>query len=334
MAGRVPKADGEAGLTKLIELIWALMLKYLGKDPWFSGLDRPYMNKPWKENGPIVIAGIGGSGTRLIAEICSSAGVYLGDDLNRALDNLSYTLLFRRYSWFMKHWQDHVKIRTGLRLLEKMLFHQRQLSLQETFFLGNAILDYYLHYRQIEKSWAFTRLRVYLQRTTPDHHFRGWGWKEPNSYLVLPSLADEFPNLKFIHTIRHGLDMAFSKNQRQMKNWSDLFIENHKANHAYTPTQSLRFWIASNRFMAQEGERLGKDRYLQVNYDQVCRDPEPILQKVLAFLELDVDSENFRKLLKLPQVPASMGRYKSYDLGIFNKADLDQVEQFGFSYDI
>jgi hypothetical protein len=310
------------------------MLKYLSKHPWFSGIDRSYMIKPWKENGPIVIAGIGGSGTRLIAQICSSSGVYLGDDLNRALDNLTYTLLFRRYRWFMKYRQNQVKTKTGLRLLEKMLFHRRQLSLREAFFLGNAVLDYFLHYRQIEKSWAFDRLRVYLQKTSPDNHFLGWGWKEPNSYLLLPSLADEFPNLKFIHTIRNGLDMAFSKNQRQMKNWSALFIENRKASPAYTPVQSLKFWIAANQFMAQEGEHLGKDRYLQVNYDQVCRDPEPVLQKILAFLELDVNSENFRKLLKLPQVPASMGRYKSYDLAIFDKADLDQVEQFGFSYDI
>lgn len=290
------------------------------------------MSKPWKENGPIVIAGIGGSGTRLIAEICSSAGVYLGNDLNRALDNLSYTLLFRRYSWLMKHRRDQTKIRTGLRLLKKMLFHKKQLSFREAIFLGNAVLDYYLHYRQIEKSWAFDRIRVYLQKTIPDNLFLGWGWKEPNSYLLLPSLADEFPNLKFIHTIRHGLDMAFSKNQRQMKNWSAFFIENLEANPAYNPAQSLKFWISANQFMANEGEHLGKDRYLRVNYDQLCRDPQPILQEVLAFLELDVNSENFRNLLKLPQAPASMGRYKSYDLSIFDKADLDQVELFGFSY--
>jgi len=320
-------------LTKLIILISALMLKCLHRYPYFSSIERTYMIEPWKENGPIVIAGIGGSGTRLLAEICSSAGVYLGDDLNQALDNLSYTLLFRRYSWFMKHRQDQTKIRTGLRLLNKMLFHKRQLSFREAIFLGNAVLDYYLHYRQIEKSWVFNRLSAYLQKTSLTNHFLGWGWKEPNSYLLLPSLADEFPNLKFIHTIRHGLDMAFSNNQRQMKNWSALFIKDSEANPTYTPDLSLKFWISANQFIVQEGERLGKDRYLQVNYDQVCRDPEPVLKKVLTFLKLDVDSESFHKLLKLPQVPTSMGRYKNYDLSIFDKADLNQVEEFGFSYD-
>src|SRR5690625_2359751 len=48
------------------------------------------------ERNPVAIGALGGSGTRMIAQFLCDAGYYLGDDLNRANDNLWFTLLFRR----------------------------------------------------------------------------------------------------------------------------------------------------------------------------------------------------------------------------------------------
>src|SRR6266550_6138718 len=45
---------------------------------------------------PVAIGGVGGSGTRLVAEILRHLGYYMGRDLNEASDNLWFTLLFRR----------------------------------------------------------------------------------------------------------------------------------------------------------------------------------------------------------------------------------------------
>ena len=47
---------------------------------------------------PVAIGGIGGSGTRVVVEILQDLGYYVGDDLNPALDNLLFTLLFKRRS--------------------------------------------------------------------------------------------------------------------------------------------------------------------------------------------------------------------------------------------
>ena len=44
----------------------------------------------------ICVGGIGGSGTRVIAMILSSIGINMGNDLNEAFDNLTFTLLFKR----------------------------------------------------------------------------------------------------------------------------------------------------------------------------------------------------------------------------------------------
>ena len=48
------------------------------------------------QNTPIVIGGVGGSGTRLIAQILKELGYHLGNYLNLSEDNLWFTLLFKR----------------------------------------------------------------------------------------------------------------------------------------------------------------------------------------------------------------------------------------------
>ena len=44
---------------------------------------------------PIAVGGIGGSGTRLIADCLRELDLFIGGDLNPAYDNLWFTLLFK-----------------------------------------------------------------------------------------------------------------------------------------------------------------------------------------------------------------------------------------------
>jgi hypothetical protein len=44
----------------------------------------------------VAIGGVGGSGTRVGAALPRELGYYTGDDLNESLDNLWFTLLFKR----------------------------------------------------------------------------------------------------------------------------------------------------------------------------------------------------------------------------------------------
>lgn len=57
------------------------------------------MKKPKLQNSythPVVIGGVGGSGTRLIAQCLRELGYFIGHDLNEPCDNLWFTLLFTR----------------------------------------------------------------------------------------------------------------------------------------------------------------------------------------------------------------------------------------------
>ena len=48
----------------------------------------------------IAIGALGGSGTRAVAQVFLEAGIYMGDDLNRANDNLIFTRLFKDPNWY------------------------------------------------------------------------------------------------------------------------------------------------------------------------------------------------------------------------------------------
>ena len=286
------------------------------------------MKTDWKENGPIVIGGMGGSGTRLVAEICSLFGVYLGDDLNVASDNLLYTLLFRRRTWFYKSFQDKDRIQTGLSLLEKLLLKKVVLCPREIWFLLYAGIDMTLHYRD-DKLWSLKRiLNFFRYPCFGNRTYIGWGWKEPNSYLLLDDLAEYFPNLRFIHTIRHGADMAFSKNQRQLRAWGELFDIQHPEKEL--PESSLKFWAKANKSTADLGRKLG-GKYLQINFDHLCQDPDQTINDIIAFLGIDVKNEIYLAARELPKTPSSLGRYKDHDISLLDPEDLAVLNEFGFS---
>ena len=52
--------------------------------------------QPLSDTAPVVIGGIGGSGTRVVAGLLQQLGFDIGSDLNDSLDDLSFTALFKR----------------------------------------------------------------------------------------------------------------------------------------------------------------------------------------------------------------------------------------------
>jgi len=295
-------------------------------------------------HGPIVIGGVGGSGTRVLAEIVAMFGTYLGADLNKASDNLTYTLLFRRPRWFYRNRDDRKQIATGIALFRKLMLRDAKLSAREIAFLMRAVISVaaFGHTsRQIGEKpgqgngkglWPLERLqRLRGGGLGAAPGISRWGWKEPNSHLLIENLAEQFPGLKYIHTIRHGLDMAFSKNQLQLYSWGRMFGVALPANSALEPRASLKYWIAANQRVLGVQERIGHHRVLVINFDRLCLQPEAEIRNLLRFLDIAVDPAAYERAVRMPRKPSSIGRYRSEDLGQFDAGDLAQVPRFGFS---
>ena len=294
------------------------------------------MQKNGELSGPVIIGGVGGSGTRVVAEIINLLGFYIGDDLNPAKDNLWFLLLFKRPRWFRRARHDKHEIFTGLRLLSKAMLHKIRPAWPEVKFLIRAVLDISIfghNYKGDGRGlWPFVRAwNMVAGHPKMILNPNRWGWKEPNSHIYLDYLADFFSNMKYIHTIRHGLDMAFSDNQQQLYNWGPIFGLELPQTKSDEPAASLKFWIKSNRRVIERGQKLGDQNFLVVNFDRLCLSPESEIQKIVSFLNIEPNPEKLEALIRIPQKPKSLGRYRAHNISQFDPADLNELERLGFS---
>jgi len=288
---------------------------------------------------PIVISGVGGSGTRVIAQILKEIGCYIGSDLNSALDNLWFTLLFKRPKWFLKnHIANSSQIFTAVTIFEKLMFGDKSLTQTEFLILLKAAVEWSIfgnHFGGIGSSgrgmWSFKRLhRMFLSNKLNQNSYNGWGWKEPNTHIYLQYLIDYFPDMKFIHVMRNGLDMAFSRNQTQLNNWGSYFGIDIKSAANALPQLSLEYWVLANEQTIRVGAQLAPQRFLLINYEKLCLNPKIEILRLLDFLTVDTKSININHLQNLPQIPASMGRYKKQNLNLFTEQQINAVRKLGF----
>ncbi len=203
-----------------------------------------------EDAAPIVIGGLGGSGTRLVVSLLGDMGVTFGGELNESLDNLWFSLLYVRRTILLRSDEEMDKLawlftnamRQGLEvppelkpLLEEACDHDRSPVLPPDL-LARA------HESLLSVPGGAAR----------DEH---WGWKQPNSHILLPMLDRSFPEMKFVYVVRNGLDMAFSENQNQLKYfWGDLLLE---GDISPTPVNALRYWVAAHKRMQGFRQRMG-----------------------------------------------------------------------------
>ena len=279
--------------------------------------------------GPVAIGGVGGSGTRVVAEIISRAGLYLGDDLNDAMDDLWFNLLFYRPSWFLTGAaRRRDAIHTGLDLMAKRSRGSRRLSFSEARFLVEALAD--IPRNGFSRTWALHRLLAFGRSPgTRKGKFVGWGWKEPSTHLILEELLNHSEHSMYVHVVRHGLDMSFSSNLNQVRRFGPLFGVQLSSS-VPLPVSALRYWIESNRRAVDIMRRRAPERTLIVRFDELCESPESEVRRLLRFLHMEPGRTELRELVSLPRAPASAGRYRAHDLAMFAGKEIEAVREFGF----
>ena len=237
-------------------------------------------------NYPVAIGGVGGSGTRVVAEMLIRSGVHLGSDLNISSDNLNFTRCFKRQNWF-ENFPDE----------------------RELLAAWNSFMD--------QGGDCQNGVPAYSEANPAPK----WGWKEPNTHIFLPFLIKNMPEMKYIHVLRNGLDMAFSDNQNQAKNWGQ-FILNTPCGDQVTPTYSLNYWIAAN-IRALEFQQKMKANFLLVKYEELCENPKSEVEKILRFVNRRGNLDEHASYVSSAK---TIGRHQKEDLSVFSAEQLRQVE--------
>lgn len=100
-----------------------------------------------------------------------------------------------------------------------------------------------------------------------------WMEKTPQHAQHVALLGSAWPNARFIHMVRDGRDCAASFNRRWKR----------------TPELTLYRWKRVVRLCRAAGESLGRDRYLEIKYEDLTDNPEHWMQAACDFLRVDFD---------------------------------------------
>lgn len=281
---------------------------------------------------PLAIGGVGGSGTRVVAAAAIELGVCLGYDLNPPLDNLAFTLLFKHQQApdlaapaFAQRTRLFAAAMTGTRSLEaEEMALLAELASAERPLPGPV---------QHSVEWLAERAERLIQgpdmtlasRTARSHLpcAGRWGWKEPNTHVLLPQLLREWPTLHYVHVVRNGLDMALSRNQNQLRFWGERWLGRPPQP---GPRDSLAYWCVVHRRVQRIGADMGP-RFLWLDYDALCADPASGLAQLAGFLGAPAGA--VPALLPLVSPQPTSGRHRDMPLAQFDPADLDYLRSIG-----
>ncbi|MBI3939535.1 MAG: sulfotransferase [Acidobacteria bacterium] len=273
---------------------------------------------------PVVIGGVGGSGTRLIARCLLELGFFMGSDLNHANDNLWFTFLFNRIESLSASEEDFDELTEILfkGMTGSDTFTPKQIDLIS----GLALQERKPH----SPHWLRQRAHSLLSAKSRLPQSTRWGWKEPNTHVVVDRLRPRLGAMRYIHVARNGLDMAYSTNQNQLRLWGQHFVGKDCT---ISPYHSLKYWCIVHRRVLDICSPMGTD-FLFLNYDEFCLNPRNGMGQLVEFLGLAATDGQTLDLTGLIRAPNSIGRFKRHDINVFDEGDVAFVKQLGFDINI
>ncbi|RMD92911.1 MAG: sulfotransferase [Calditrichaeota bacterium] len=112
----------------------------------------------------------------------------------------------------------------------------------------------------------------YMQEKKPEA--KRWGDKSIVNALFLPLIDQLFPNAQYILLIRDGRDVAVSLVAADTTPVTDF-------------RRAANYWLRSVTLARKFAAKLDATRFLEIYYENLVKDPEPVIRKVYKFLNLD-----------------------------------------------
>ncbi len=273
----------------------------------------------------IGVGGLGGSGTRVAAVLLKEMGFHPGHFLNKEFDNLIFTRLFKNPDWYATASEESFRERFGL--FYKILRGEKLDQTAMKAFM-DAVTENKLHSATILQRFHFM---VRNQFAKPMH--KNLAWKEPNTQIMLQRIIPLTEGLRYIHVVRHGLDMAFSNNRQQLINWGWLYgIEQPHNDSDDVPVKQLEFWLRSTEDVINNCKPLLDDRFYLLNYNHLLENPVEEIAHLARFLGVETDHKRLRRLVQHVKRPASEGRFRHHDLSVFSQDQLQRVRTLSFHF--
>lgn len=232
---------------------------------------------------PVIVGGLGGSGTRAPTALLQASGVWMGD----LLDSVSLDSLPMR--GFLARWFNPIVV----------AYWSGKKIPQDIFLSFHSVMDEH--------------------RTNIPDISSLWGWKTPRNLWLIPFFTNIFPSFKFVHVIRDVREMALSDNTGLLKTSGPYILGDRW--HSDPEVSQCRLWALGNAHArSQAHDLIGKENYHVIRYEDLCQDPRSSIRELQDFLGLPIDDAKVSDLTKLIRPSNRLGKWrrsrtdKSFDL--------------------
>jgi len=267
----------------------------------------------------LAIGGLGGSGTRVVADLVRQLGYNIGNDLNESLDNLTFTLLFKDISkWNLNPY----KFEELIEIFKISYAENKSFTTSQRKVITSCVNERQQHPRE----WLEERVTSLIHDTDKQLPILKTAWKEPNTHLFINQLLKYNNNIKYIHVMRHGLDMCFSNNQNQLKLWGHKLLGFQPE---VTAKNSLAYWLKVHNKI-KTLQHSNPDNIYLLNYDSLCKNPITEIENIITFLSQTTNKNQIKQLSSLISLTDTIGRYKNEDISFVTEADIQQLNSFGY----
>jgi hypothetical protein len=220
------------------------------------------MHEPAGAGDPVVLLGRGGSGTRILSELAVATGVFIGNETNVTGDSVEWV---------------------------EPLYALAVESLTDGIEPGSARDAFWCD--ALRRHGAAVRGRA---ATGADD---AWGWKLPETMLVVPQVLRAFPRARVVHLVRHPVTTALRRTHMTSRLDNPVGVAVLAA--AYralgrdpaaiagddVPTHNAISWNFQVRAVLDALDaRPPGVRVLQLRYEDVCADVPRALARIAAFL--------------------------------------------------
>jgi hypothetical protein len=191
--------------------------------------------------------------------------------------------------------------------------------------------------------WFFRSVYAWLLRVELDGDLRLCD-KTPTNALLIPFLDRAFPDGQFIHIVRDGRDAAASllhqpwlradtatTGKREPGGylhgpWAPWWVEPDRRDEFESTSDVHRMIWAWRRYTEagiRDGRALPANRYLEIRYEELARDPNPVGARILDFLGIHRTASRSAFLEALRRVSdSSLGNWRR----VFTLDDLALIE--------
>ena len=235
------------------------------------------------KQSPIVVMGMHRSGTRLLVEILAKLGVFMGADTQADSESVAFMLI-----------NEGILHQCGAFWSEPMPAHF--MLAQPEIVEAVAATARHALAAQFERYAGPTG----WHREANPNAWPMFGWKDPRNTFTLPVWKQVFPNLRAIHIVRHGVDVAASLARRHAEALRaatgepvppalavirDRALGILSTRRGWTLAEALTMWEQYVEKAREESAGLG-DRALEIRYEELLTQPERAIPLLAQFCRL------------------------------------------------